>query len=95
MTTDSIKEDLGDRVTLGLYLTLNEINAIIGSLQELPFKVAAPLIGKIHEQAKSPTSGVYDVTTGVFVPNYSPSVVAEDVDDELVDDEQADPFNLE
>lgn len=38
--------------SLDLTLTLDEVNAILAALQELPARVANPLTQKISEQAK-------------------------------------------
>lgn len=43
---------MNENPTLTLELALNEINAILNALQELPAKFANPLTAKITEQAK-------------------------------------------
>jgi len=37
-------------MVIKLELTVEEVNLILASLQELPYKVSAPLIAKIKEQ---------------------------------------------
>lgn len=39
--------------TFTLSLTLEETNAVLGSLQELPAKIANPIAQKIREQAEA------------------------------------------
>lgn len=45
--THNIKEDYVEPV-IKLELTINEVNAILGGLAELPFKASADLIQKIR-----------------------------------------------
>jgi hypothetical protein len=44
---------MNENPTLNLEVNLNEINAILSALQELPGKVCNPLSQKITEQAKT------------------------------------------
>ena len=44
---------MNENPTLTFELTLNEANAVLAGLQELPAKVANPLSQKITEQAKT------------------------------------------
>lgn len=43
---------MNENPTLTLELTLNEINAILAAMQELPAKVCNPISQKITQQAK-------------------------------------------
>lgn len=44
---------MNENPNLTLNLTLNEVNAVLAALQELPAKMANPLSKKITEQAKA------------------------------------------
>lgn len=44
---------MNENPTFTLSLTLEETNAVLGSLQELPAKIANPITQKIREQAEA------------------------------------------
>ena len=48
--------NMNENPDITLELTLNEINAILNAIQELPAKFANPLTAKITEQAKQQIS---------------------------------------
>jgi hypothetical protein len=58
---------MNENPKLTITLNLNEINAVLAGLQELPGKVCNPLTQKITEQAKEQLKAMQQTTEDVVV----------------------------